>query len=92
MEGSDTEYLVIVNTSNCVQKFLYPDGDVVYSNYGEIVRGEISPYEAVVIKKGDLFFASLFIKVSKLIEVSKDFSFLKRQIIAKINSILAVIR
>ena len=53
MDGSDTEYLVIVNTSNCVQKFLYPDGDVVYSNYGEIVRGEISPYEAVVIKKGD---------------------------------------
>ncbi len=50
-EQGDREYLVIVNTSNSVQKFLYPDGDVVYSNYGEIVRGEMSPFEAVVIKK-----------------------------------------
>ena len=49
-DDSNNSYTVIVNLSNSVKKFLYPVGDIVYSNYGEVVRGEMSPYEAVVIK------------------------------------------
>ena len=51
LRGYDREYTIIVNPTKYVQKFTFPVGDVIYSNYGEIVRGEISPFEAVVIRK-----------------------------------------
>lgn len=49
--SSSAEFDVIVNLSDCVKKFIFPVGEIIYSNYGEVIRGEISPYEAVVIKK-----------------------------------------
>lgn len=46
-----TEYDVIVNLTDEVKKYLLPVGEIVYTNYGEVIRGELSPFEAVVLKR-----------------------------------------
>ncbi len=50
-KSAKKEYDVIVNLTNSVKKMVLPVGEIVYSNYGEVVRGELSPYEAVVIRR-----------------------------------------
>ncbi len=45
------EYEVLANLTDEVKKFLLPVGEIVYTNYGEVVRGELSPYEAVVLRR-----------------------------------------
>lgn len=45
------EFEVIVNLTEDVKKFLLPAGEIMYTNYGEVVRGELSPFEAVVLKR-----------------------------------------
>ena len=46
-----TEYDVIVNLTDEVKKYLLPVGEIVYTNYGEVIRGELSPFEAIVLKR-----------------------------------------
>lgn len=48
---SGQEFDVIVNLTDEVKKYELPAGEIVYTNYGEVVRGELSPFEAVVLKR-----------------------------------------
>ncbi len=49
--SGNEEFEIIVNLTDEVKKFLLPAGEIMYTNYGEVIRGELSPYEAVVLKR-----------------------------------------
>ncbi len=51
LKGENRVYIVVVNPNASVVKYTIPSGEIVYSNYRETVRGELGPFEAVVIKQ-----------------------------------------
>jgi glycosidase len=51
LKDDNRVYFVIVNPNASVIKYTIPAGEIVYSNYRETVRGELGPFEAVVIKQ-----------------------------------------